>query len=112
MENAGEERSGATKAPVERRYKYEPTDLWLATWMSTTFRASLADDETPNIESWANELRLLREDENASPALVEDVLSYCQHDQHWRKTLGSPSGLRRMWHEIYPRYKARRNNGY
>jgi len=55
----------------------------------------------PNLETWANEIRLMREIDKKSDQEIRDLFEYANNDRRfWRKTILSPEGLRRNWDKV------------
>lgn len=98
--------NGATH--VSRKLSSGPGDVRVAEWMLGAIRdrnPAAAKLHLATIESWANDVRLLREEIGASHQLIADVVGWALKDGHWRQHVQSPSGVRRLWLPIFHDYR-------
>ncbi|PGS73069.1 hypothetical protein COC69_24005, partial [Bacillus cereus] len=78
------------------RLKYEIPDMENAKLL---FKLMLENNENckePNWESWANEMRLMRERDNRTEEQIQYVIKWSQRDPFWKTNILSPSKLRKQ----------------
>jgi hypothetical protein len=102
-----------TPKPKPKAYRYSDRDLSLARSMHRKIaenpEAERLDYSDP--EAWANELRLMQENDGVDFKVLLSVLTWMFGHAHWARTIQSPSGLRRNWATIAKQY-SERNKGF
>lgn len=51
----------------------------------------------PNMDSWSNEIRLMRESDGHSHDEINDLFAYANSDKFWQSNILSPKKLREKW---------------
>ncbi len=51
----------------------------------------------PNMDSWANEIRLMRESDGHSHSEIMDLFRFANSDNFWKSNILSPKKLREKW---------------
>ena len=51
----------------------------------------------PNMDSWANEIRLMRENDGHSHSEIMDLFRFANSDNFWKSNILSPKKLREKW---------------
>ena len=77
-------------------------DLELAQWMWVSISEQLGDDRPrkPNIASWANSVRLMRECDNRKPVHIKALFAWCRKHAFWSSNVQSPCKLREKWSQL------------
>jgi hypothetical protein len=65
----------------------------------------------PNLESWANDIRLLRERDGRSHEEIKTLFSWANNHSFWQSNILSPSKLRDQWDRLEIQ-KSSNGNGY
>ncbi|MGU3443310.1 hypothetical protein ACLBXI_26030 [Bacillus cereus] len=93
------------------RLKYEIPDMENAKLL---FKLMLENNENckePNWESWANEMRLMRERDNRTEEQIQYVIKWSQRDPFWKTNILSPSKLRKQFDQLIVRIKEEKEKG-
>lgn len=72
-------------------------DKELAEWMWSLVRAAFPSGKQPNIERWANEIRLTREADGRSSAEIRSLFEWANRHSFWQSNIRSPGKLREKW---------------
>lgn len=78
------------------------TDLELAEWMWASLCEQLGDDRPrqPNMASWANSIRLMRERDNRKPVHIKALFTWCRKHAFWSANVQGPCKLREKWSQL------------
>ncbi len=92
----GDSEKPDTKAEASLKFSDEaPT---LAREMFEGIKAIQPNARPPNLERWANELRLLRSDgQDRTSEAIRATLAWVRKDQFWNPNILSPAKLRKHW---------------
>jgi phage replication O-like protein O len=82
------------------KYKFHPEHMELARFILNCIRRNKADFKEPNLESWANEIRLMIENDKRSGERVKAIMEWCQSDSFWRSNILSPGKLREKFDQL------------
>ena len=74
--------------------KYSDDDMSIAELIFSKVQEIDAKAKRPNLESWANEVRLMRERDNRSRDDILDIFIFANTHSFWRTNILSPSKLR------------------
>jgi hypothetical protein len=96
-------------APPASKYKFLPTDLEFAGQMLSDIRRLNPTYKQPNLDQWANEIRLMREVDNRPEQLIGAVWQWANGDDFWQTNILSPAKLRQKFDDLL--VKARRQHG-
>lgn len=78
----------------------EPTDTELAEWMFATIKAFNPSHKKPNFAKWADDFRLMREQDNRPPAEIVQLYQWVVKDDFWRGNVLSPAKLREQYDRL------------
>ncbi|HDR9174437.1 DUF1376 domain-containing protein [Burkholderia vietnamiensis] len=87
----------ATPALVASR---EPTDDELARWMFATIQKINPQHKEPNFTRWADDFRLMREQDKRTPAAIVQLFEWVMKDTFWRGNVLSPAKLREQYDQL------------
>jgi hypothetical protein len=93
-----------TKKPS--RHKYEPCDLENAKLLFKLMRENNPEVKEPNLDSWANEFRLMRERDKRSDGAITYLINWSQNDEFWKTNILSPAKLRKQYVQLTGKIKA------
>lgn len=75
-------------------------DYKAARWMIDRIRENDSTFKQPNLDAWANEVRLMREQDEREHREICELFGWCQRDQFWRANVLSPGKLRDKWGQL------------
>lgn len=92
--------NGAKQRKKREKTPPDPLDLECATWLFEERRKTLPKFKKPNLDTWANDIRLMRErDERTRKEICALFRFACQHS-FWRKNMLSTANLREHWDRL------------
>lgn len=95
----GESRnSRSSKKTNEKRFSAE--DKALSDWFWESILAMQPGRKAPNLDQWANTIRLMRECDSRTHAQIRELYSRVQQDPFWRINVLSPDKLREKWDDL------------
>ncbi|BAR82264.1 N-terminal phage replisome organizer [Bacillus thuringiensis serovar tolworthi] len=87
------------------RLKYEIPDMENAKLLFQLMLENNENCKEPNLESWANEMRLMRERDKRTEEHIQYVIKWSQRDSFWKTNILSPSKLRKQFDQLIVRIK-------
>lgn len=86
----------------ERREKRRgtPEDESCARWIFGRILANNPEHKPPNFVKWADEVRLMREQDHRTHRAICELFDWVQGDGFWRANVLSPSKLRDKWDQL------------
>ena len=93
------------------KLRFDEADFDTAGWMLGKIRVLLPNGKDPNLESWANTIRLMREQDNHTAAEIRAVFGWANADSFWQSNVLSPDKLRKQYDRLALQSQTRRNNG-
>lgn len=81
----------------KKNLRWENGDMEVAEHIYKSLLALNPKHKKPNLESWANDIRLMREQDNHSIAEIRQMFTYAHNDRFWRANILSPGKLRDKW---------------
>lgn len=94
--NAGH---SASEKP-RREWRFSDWDAQFARRMFQDIRRLVPTAKEPTYGAWANELRLMREQDARPPTEIEAVWSWTHADSFWKSNVLSPAKLREKWDQL------------
>ena len=82
------------------KYKYSDYDMEFAKWMHGRLLVQNPNFKKPNLESWANTLRLMFEVDKRDPVKVGEVFTWANQDDFWNSNILSPASLRKQFDKL------------
>lgn len=99
-ERKGKESDGnGTDVPVD--LKTDPEDLKLAEKMFESIKLVIPKTKPPNLDSWADQIRLMRTQDKLSLADIHDVFAWANRDAFWQTNILSPMKLRKQFPRLH-----------
>lgn len=83
-----------------RALRFDESDLSTAEWMLTKIRELNPTHKKPDLERWANDLRLMRERDGRTDTEIRELFGWANRDDFWRANILSPSKLRKQWDQL------------
>lgn len=90
---------GAPKAKPKRHFGTED-DHKAVRWMFERVREVDATAKEPNWDAWANDMRLMHEQDNRTHREARDLFGWANKDPFWRTNIFSPAKLRDNWQQL------------
>jgi DNA-binding Lrp family transcriptional regulator len=87
------------------RHKYEPCDMENANLLFKLIKENNDGAKEPNVESWANEFRLMRERDGRTDKAIKYLIDWTQNDSFWKTNILSPSKLRKQYDQLVVKIK-------
>jgi len=78
--------------------KFTDEDLSTATWMYDQILIVNPEHKTPDLEKWADEIRLMRD--KRTPQQIRSLFAWANQDNFWRSNILSPGKLRQKWDQL------------
>lgn len=98
----------------ERRKAKQPSEEDY-TCARKLFGISLSVNATakkPNFDTWAGEVRLMREQDNRTHEAIEALFNWARHDAFWGPNIQSPGKLREKWDMLTERRRTPDRRGF
>jgi hypothetical protein len=96
--------SSANAAGGERRVKFSDEEMALARFVFERVRVVVPNHKTPNLDNWANEIRLMRRDgEDRTLEGIRQLFVWANSDSFWKSNILSPAKLREKWDQLQAR---------
>lgn len=108
-EERREEKSKKDKE-VSQQKLADDKDYQFAEYMLTTIRIDLPSFKQPNLEKWANTLRLMRERDNRSEEEIATIWQWVRGDSFWSSNILSPEKLRKQFDQLLLKSKGTSGN--
>lgn len=82
------------------RHKYEICDMRLAELFLEKILLNNPGHKKPNLEKWANDIRLMRERDQRSEEQIEYLINWTQNHSFWHTNILSPAKLRKQFDKL------------
>lgn len=76
---------------------FTPEDLEFAKSMFESVKSVMPKTKPPNFETWAKDIRLMRERDNHSLTEIQQVFAWANKDEFWSTNIRSPCKLRQKF---------------
>ena len=83
-----------------RSYRFDEEDSATAAWMLAKMRELKPDLREPNLDEWANTIRLMLERDKRTHADIRDLFERANNDDFWQNNILSPGKLRKQWDQL------------
>lgn len=88
-------------APKPSRKKFgTPEDREAAEWMFERIKSILPSAKPPSMEAWANDVRLMREQDGRTHREICELFGWANRDSFWSANILSPAKLRDKWTQL------------
>lgn len=87
---------------VEKRVKRRPSedDYKNARWLFGCQKDVNPDAKTPNFDTWAESVRLMREIDHRTHKDIAALFRFAKQDPFWSPNIQSPAKLREKWDQL------------
>lgn len=97
-------------APKSKRRQWgEEIDHELAEWIASVVDGLPGGSEKRNMTSWANTVRLMREQDGRDPAHIRRLFEWASQHEFWQANILSPAKLRKQWKTLALQFNRDRN---
>lgn len=102
IQNTNNSTSGKNFPPAKtgKKFVYTDDDLLVANWIFDLIKNLSPNVKTPAFESWANEIRLMRERDGRTHKDICELFRWANQDSFWAANILSPSKLREKWDQL------------
>ena len=87
-------------AKAGKKFVYTNDDLLAANWIFGLIKNLSPNAKSPAFESWANEIRLMRERDGRSLKDICELFKWANQDSFWAANILSPAKLREKWDQL------------
>lgn len=95
-----ESRGKETNSP-----KFETCDMEMAQQLFSRILENNENAKQPDLEKWANEIRLMRVSDNRTEEQIRYLIDWTQSDSFWKSNILSPAKLRKQFDALAIRVK-------
>ncbi len=89
-----------TKSEPSKKFKFDDDDMKLAIWMFDRVIVINPSAKKPNLESWANTIRLMRTVNKYELRQISETFDWANRDSFWCSNILSPAKLRGKWDQL------------
>ncbi|MCW9717363.1 helix-turn-helix domain-containing protein [Avibacterium sp. 21-599] len=82
------------------RFKFSDDDMAAAQWIFGLILKLNPNTKKPPFESWANEIRLMRERDGRTHREICELFLWANQDSFWKANILSPAKLREKWDQL------------
>ena len=93
-----------------KKYNFSEVDYQCADWVYRLIKKVAPSSKNPNLESWANTIRLMRESDKLTHQDIKDVFTWANKDSFWSTNILSITKLRKQFPQLQAKMKGV-NNG-
>ncbi len=94
---------------ARRTQKFTTVDLETAEFILEKIRTLKEDFKQPNLNSWADDIRLMRERDGRAHQEIRDLFTWANANLFWRSNILSPGKLRKQWDQLCIQRQAKGN---
>ena len=92
---------GKKKERDSRKFTFDDTQYELASLLWEKVKANFPKTKEPNLESWANDVRLMMEQDERSVSEIKAVIEWSQKHDFWYANIRSASKLRSQYENMF-----------
>ena len=85
------------KREPKKNLRWEKGDMEVAEKIYNLLLVLNPKHKKPNMDSWANEVRLMREQDKHTHKDIMDLFRFANSDNFWKSNILSPKKLREKW---------------
>tara|TARA_R110002073_G_scaffold332412_2_gene518471 strand:- start:17023 stop:17832 length:810 start_codon:yes stop_codon:yes gene_type:complete len=94
-------RNKKVKENSSSQLRFDPTDYEFVEEMSRKVKDVLPRAKEPNLEQWANTIRLMRERDSLELSEIRTVFEWANADDFWSPNIACPSKLRKQFAKLH-----------
>jgi hypothetical protein len=98
--------------PQRAKVKYSVEDMRSAEYMFSTLVAKQPEMKKPNLESWAGEVRKMREIDNLDMVQMGEVWNWARNDSFWASNILSAKKFREKYQQLLARMRQPQSTVY
>lgn len=91
------EESNSNRSSCHRSTPHD-VDVAQSIWQGVL--AIRPNHKPPNLNAWANDIRLMREQDGRTHEEIRDLFAWANRDDFWRTNILSPAKLRKQWDQL------------
>jgi uncharacterized protein YdaU (DUF1376 family) len=88
------------KQIIKSPNKFDDVDIQLSIQIYTSLLTINPKHKEPNHNTWANDIRLMRDRDKRTHAEIWDLFKWANHHHFWQANILSPSKLRKQWDKL------------
>jgi hypothetical protein len=92
-----------------KKHSFSDVDYQCAEWLYSLVINVAPKSKKPNLEIWANTIRLMRESDNLTHQDISDVFTWANRDPFWSTNILSVAKLRKQFPQLQAKMKAVNN---
>jgi len=105
-DNLIKDKDKGEETSLSSKYKFEPKDLELATLLKDKIIENTPSFKEPsNLTSWADVIRLMREQDQRTFEQIEIIILWCQQNDFWQANILSAKKLRKQFDTLVAQMK-------
>jgi hypothetical protein len=93
-----------------RKLRFDKADKATSEWMFSLILANNPEHKPPDIETWANALRLMREQDGRTDERIREVFSWANSDGFWKANVLCPQTLRKQFDKLTAKMRGNESN--
>ncbi len=101
-----QEQEQEKEKPSCQSTRFDGEYLETAKWIYEQIKKINPDHKEPNFEKWANDIRLMHQQDRRTDKDIREMFSWANGDEFWRANILCPGTLRKRWDQL----AARRNS--
>lgn len=90
-------------------YNKESVPFQLSLRLLHNIRKNNESFKEPDLQKWANDIRLMMERDNRSEEQIKYLIDWCQQDSFWKANILSPSKLRKQYDQLVAKIKSEKH---
>jgi hypothetical protein len=91
------------------KLRFDVADRETASWMFGLIKALDGNHKQPNLDQWANDIRLTREQDHRTDAEIRATFQWANQDGFWKSNILSPTTLRKKFTTLILKMKSGAN---
>lgn len=95
---------------ISKENKFSSDDLMIAELIHERVSLITKSTKRPNFESWANEIRLMRESDNRTIQEIRATFLWANQDSFWKANILSPPSLRKSFDKLFAKMNSEIEN--
>jgi hypothetical protein len=95
--------------PSCRNLRFDEADRVTAEWMLSLLEAINPGHKKPNLDKWANTIRLMRERDERTDEQIRQLFTWANQDDFWQTNILSPGKLREQWDQLTLKFRSKQN---
>jgi Domain of unknown function (DUF4373) len=99
-ESKKKEKEKESKGKETNGPKFETCDMEMAQQLFSRILENNENAKKPNLESWSNEFRLMREVDHRTEEQIRYLIDWTQSDSFWKGNILSPAKLRKQFDQL------------